>query len=55
MENKNLSIIPEEEPARPVPIYRYGLPVDSFDIITGRVRNNQVLSSLLIELGLIPT
>lgn len=54
MKNEKLSIIPEEEPAVPESIYRYGLPVDSFDIITGRVRNNQVLSSLLIELGIDP-
>jgi murein DD-endopeptidase MepM/ murein hydrolase activator NlpD len=49
-----LSIIPEEEQAEPVIIYKYGLPVDSFDMITGKVRNNQMLSNLLDDLGINP-
>jgi murein DD-endopeptidase MepM/ murein hydrolase activator NlpD len=47
-----LSEIPEEEQAEPIIIYRYGLPVDSFEIITGKVRNNQLFSNLLTDLGL---
>lgn len=51
-ETPELSVIPEEEVVVPEVIYRYGLPVDSFDIRTGTVRNNQMLSSLLNDLGL---
>ena len=51
-ETLKLSEIPEEEQAEPIIIYRYGLPVDSFEIITGKVRNNQLFSSLLTDLGL---
>ncbi|WP_346856734.1 peptidoglycan DD-metalloendopeptidase family protein [uncultured Draconibacterium sp.] len=34
-----------------VPVLKYGLPVDSFSIETGKVKNNQYLSQILNEKG----
>jgi murein DD-endopeptidase MepM/ murein hydrolase activator NlpD len=51
-EAAGLSVVPDSTYTEPVIVYRYGLPVDSFDIFSGTVRNNQMLSSLLYELGL---
>ncbi len=47
-----LSEIPEEALPEPVLIYRYGLPVDSFKIVSDKIRNNQLLSNILFDLGL---
>ena len=40
------TIVPVKEP-----VLKYGLPVDSFDVEYGKVRNNQYLSQILNERG----
>ena len=35
----------------PEPVYKYGLPVDSFNIESGKVKNNQYLSQILNSRG----
>lgn len=36
-------------------VYEYGIPVDSFNIVTGRIKQGQTLSALFTELGCTPT
>ncbi len=38
----------EEEP----PILSYGIPIDSFNIVSGKIRRNQSLSKLLVKKGI---
>jgi murein DD-endopeptidase MepM/ murein hydrolase activator NlpD len=33
------------------PIYEYGIPIDSFTVIKGRIRTNQTLGNLLVDLN----
>lgn len=40
--------IEEEEP----PVLSYGIPIDSFNIVSGKIRRNQSLSKLLIKQGI---
>lgn len=43
---------PDSLPVPPVILTEYGLPVDSFVIISGKIRKNQVLSDLFYKYGI---
>jgi murein DD-endopeptidase MepM/ murein hydrolase activator NlpD len=44
-------VITKSEVAVPEPVYRYGLPIDSFQVVDGIVESGQHLSSVLSKFG----
>lgn len=44
-------VVAEPEVAVPEPVYRYGLPIDSFRVVDGIVESGQHLSSVLSKFG----
>ena len=44
-----------DKDANQVVVYEYGIPVDSFNIVKGRIKKGQTLSTLFAELGCKPT
>jgi murein DD-endopeptidase MepM/ murein hydrolase activator NlpD len=44
-------VITEPDVAVPEPVYRYGLPIDSFQVVDGIVESGQHLSSVLSKFG----